>query len=126
MSDEALKVGQELVALCQEGKNMEAVERLYADNVESIEAVPMQGKADETRFSHGKDAVRAKGEWWYANHELHSGEVRGPFPHGERFCVYFKYEVTPKATGEKMTIEETGLYTVENGKVVKEEFFYHF
>jgi len=33
-------------------------------------------------------------------------------------------EVTPKQTGKRMTVEEVGLYSVENGKIVKEEFFY--
>jgi hypothetical protein len=26
--------------------------------------------------------------------------------------------------GRHMTVDETGLYTVQNGKIVKEEFFY--
>ena len=38
--------------------------------------------------------------------------------------MLFKMEVTPKQTGKRMTVEEVGLYSVENGKIVKEEFFY--
>jgi ketosteroid isomerase-like protein len=38
--------------------------------------------------------------------------------------VRFKYDVTPKHTGKRMTMDETGLYTVRDGKIVKEEFFY--
>jgi hypothetical protein len=37
------------------------------------------------------------------------------------------YDVTPKIgpkAGQLMQIEEAGLYTVKNGKVTKEEFFY--
>jgi len=26
--------------------------------------------------------------------------------------------------GKRMSMDETGLYTVQNGKIVKEEFFY--
>jgi ketosteroid isomerase-like protein len=43
---------------------------------------------------------------------------------GDRFIVRVKYDVTPKHTGKRMTMDETGLYTAQNGKIVKEEFFY--
>ena len=36
-----LEVGKKLVALCRQGKNLEAVEQLYAPNVVSIEAMSM-------------------------------------------------------------------------------------
>ena len=50
------------------------------------------------------------------------------FPHDDRFIVYFKYEVTPKdgpMKGKRMQVQEAGLYTVKNGKITQEEFFYH-
>jgi len=36
-----LEVGQKLVALCQQGKNLEALDTLYSEDVESIEAMAM-------------------------------------------------------------------------------------
>jgi len=51
-----------------------------------------------------------------------------PFPHGERFIILYKTDVTPKVgpmAGKRMQVEEAGLYTVRDGKVVQEEFFYH-
>ncbi|MEO6308489.1 MAG: nuclear transport factor 2 family protein [Nitrospiraceae bacterium] len=45
-------------------------------------------------------------------------------PHSDRFILRFKYDVTPKHTGKRMTMDEAGLYTIQNGKIVKEEFFY--
>jgi SnoaL-like domain len=124
MSD-ALTVGKKLVQLCQAGKGAEAIETLYAPNIVSVEPFAPPGK--EARMD-GIAAVKGKNKWWYENHEVHSGEVKGPWPHGDRFAVYFKYDVTPKAgpmAGKRFTMEETGLYTVKNGKVVQEEFFYH-
>lgn len=32
--------------------------------------------------------------------------------------------MTPKASGERMRMDELGLYTVKDGKVVEERFFY--
>jgi hypothetical protein len=43
----------------------------------------------------------------------------GPFPHGDKFTVFFKYEMTPKMTGKKMTMEEVAIYYVNKGKIVR-------
>jgi hypothetical protein len=44
--------------------------------------------------------------------------------HGNRFVVGFKYDVTFKQSGQRMVMDEVGLYTIEHGKIVREEFFY--
>ena len=117
----ASQIAKELVTLCKQGKNMEAIEKLYCENIVSVEAMSMPGM-DQTQT--GIDAIKGKNTWWADNHEVHSGEVSGPFPNGDRFAVLFKFDVTPKHTGKRMTMEEVGLYTVEGDKIVKEEFFY--
>ena len=116
-----LEISRELVALCQQGKNLEAIEKFYHPDVVSVEAEAMPGM-DQTQRS--MEAIKKKNAWWVENHEVHGGEVRGPFPHGDRFVLWFKYDVTFKQTGQRKTLEEVGLYTVENGKITKEEFFY--
>jgi len=115
-------VGEKLVALCKEGRGEDAVNELYADNVVSVEAMapPTGGSAE----ANGIEAVRQKGDWWRENHEIHSESVEGPYPHGDRFAVQFKFDVTNKPSGRRMQMEEVALYTVENGKIVREEFFY--
>ena len=121
---DALQVGKQIVALCNEGKNLEAVNTLYSDDVASIEVM---GSPDMPARMEGIEAIRQKTEWWYAHHEVHSGECIGPFPHGDQFILYFKYDVTPKGgprAGQRMQFEEAGLYTVRDGKVVEEKFFY--
>ena len=59
----------------------------------------------------GIEAVKGKNKWWTENHEVHGGEVTGPFPNGNRFIVLFKLDVTTKQSGKRMTMEEVGLYT---------------
>lgn len=93
-------------------------------DAESIEAM---STPEMPAHIKGKDAIRKKNEWWFANNELHGGAVRGPFPNGDRFAVEYEFDVTPKAgpmAGKRMHMEEVGLYTVKGGKVVREEFFY--
>ena len=119
-----IEVGKKLVELCSEGKFMDAVDTLYSPNIVSIEAC--SGPSMPARVE-GLAAVKAKGDWWTANHEIHSGKTEGPWPHGDRFIVHFTFDVTPKAgpmAGKRMTIDEAGLYTVKDGKIVQEEFFY--
>jgi hypothetical protein len=121
----AYEVGKKLVELCNQGKALEAIKTLYADNIVSIEA--MSSPAMPARME-GLKTIIGKAEWWEGNHEVHSAQAEGPYPHGDRFIVHFKYEVTAKAgpmSGKRMKLDETGLYTVKDGKVVQEEFFYH-
>ena len=115
------EIGTELVALCRQGKNLEAIEKFYSQDIVSVEPVPMPSMG---QTQTGMDAVKGKNKWWAENHEVHSSDVQGPFPHDNRFIVYFKFDVTPKHTGQRMTMEEVGLFTVEDGKIIKEEFFY--
>jgi hypothetical protein len=69
-------------------------------------------------------AVVAKGEWWGANHEVHSVSVEGPLVAGSHFTVAFKMDVTFKPQGKKFFMEEIAVYKVAAGKVVYEQFFY--
>ncbi|HZL36417.1 MAG TPA: SnoaL-like domain-containing protein [Tepidisphaeraceae bacterium] len=121
----AYEVGQKLVALCKEGKNLEAIQTLYAPNIVSIE---VHGDAKMPARMEGLQAALGKNKWWVENHTVHSANVQGPFPHGDRFIDFFMYDVTAKAgpmAGKRMKIEEAALYTVADGKVTQEEFFYH-
>jgi ketosteroid isomerase-like protein len=117
-----MEIAQKMVDLCRQGKNLEALNTLFADDVVSVEAVAMPGTP--SREMKGLAAVKGKGEWWVANHEIHSANVTGPWPHDDRFIVGFQYDVTNKPSGQRMKMDEAALYTVRNGKIVREEFFY--
>ena len=116
------EIGKQLVQFCKEGKNLDSINTLYAENIESIEA---SAGPDGERVAKGIEAVRGKNQWWTENHEVHSSSVEGPFPHGDdRFAVRFTYDITNKPSGQRMQLDEVGLFTIENGKIVREEFFY--
>ena len=114
------EIADKLVALCKDG-NFEGAQVLYAPEAVSVEASAPPGQARE---AVGLAAIRAKGEWWTSNHEVHSMQVAGPWPHDDRFIVGFRFDVTMKANGHRFTMEEMALYTVKDGKIVREEFFY--
>ena len=98
------------------------LDEIYAEHAVSVEAQAMPGASAE--FS-GLNAIRGKYDWWEGAHELHSSKAEGPFIHGEnRFGVIYEIDVTNKESGERSQMRELGLYTIENGKIVREEFFY--
>lgn len=122
--NDTLTVAKKLVELCREGKNIEAVEMLYSPQIVSIEAT---GDESMPARMEGVEAIKGKNDWWLKNHEVHHAEVEGPWPNGDRFIVRFKFDVTAKAgpmAGKRMTLDESGLYTVKDGKITEEEFFY--
>lgn len=113
------EVALQLVALCKEGKNLEAIETLYADHIVSVEPVAM---GEQGRETHGRQAVIGKYHWWTSAHEVHSITVDGPFGSPERFVVIFTLDATFKPTGQPTKGREAAIYTVEEGKIVREEF----
>lgn len=119
----AMEIGTKIVEYCREGRNLEAINEFYAESVVSVESVdPPEGGS---RTMDGIQAVREKNQWWMDNHEIHSAGVEGPFPHGDdKFAIIFDFDVTNKPSGHRMAMKEVGVFTMADGKVAKEEFFY--
>lgn len=115
------EVADKLVKLCSQGKFMEATQELYSPDIVSMEAAAPPGGSRESK---GLAAVKAKGEWWTANHEVHASKVEGPLVAGPYFAVTFKLDVTFKPESRRFSMEEIAVYKVAGGKIVYEEFFY--
>lgn len=113
------EIATDLVALCKQGKFDEAGEKYWSDDVLSVEAMP--GEMHEMR---GKAAVRGKGEWWNSHNQIHGVEIEGPYVNGDQFVVHFTMDVTPNDSGQRMRMDEMGVYTVRDGKIAEERFFY--
>ena len=117
-----LEIGNKLVELSKQGKNLEAIQTLYSPNIVSVEAMSTPEMPAEMR---GMEAILGKNKWWFDNHTVHSASCEGPFPHGDRFIVRFSFDITNKPMQRRMQMDEMGLYTVEGGKIVREEYFYN-
>ena len=110
-------VAGKFVELCNQGKNFDVMETMYAPNIVSVE-----GDGKETA---GQQPVIQKSKVWQADNTIHGEKVRGPFFNGpNQFAVHFTFEVTRKATGQRITLEEVGVYTVKGDKIAREQFFY--
>jgi ketosteroid isomerase-like protein len=115
-------VANGLVDLCRQGKNLEAIKKYYSDNIVSVESGSSANMPAEIK---GIEAVRGKNQWWLDNHQVHSEEVNGPFVGEKQFAVEFTMDVSQKASGKRFQMREMALYTVEDGKIVHEHFFYN-
>jgi hypothetical protein len=101
------------------GDHEGAAKKFNAPNIVSCEA--MDGPMARVE---GAVAVKAKSDWWYGAHEVHSVTADGPYVNGNQFAVRFAMDITMKETGVRHKGSEVGLYTVKDGKIVEEQFFY--
>lgn len=77
------------------------------------------------RVYTGRDEVVAKYKEWQAGVLVHGCEVAGPFIGRDSFSLVFDLDMESKdGTWPRTKMQEVAIYTVENGKVVKEEFCY--
>jgi hypothetical protein len=113
------EVAKKVMELVRKQAWYEALDTLYDDNIVSVEAYSMGGESPETR---GKEGVRGKIDWWVNSMEVHSFDAKGPFVGHDRFVVEYDADVSDKKTKERRKMSEVGVYTVKNGKIVREEF----
>jgi len=113
------EVAQKVVELCRKQAWKEALDAVYAKDIVSVEAQGMGGDSPEKR---GIDQVRGKTQWWIDNMEVHHVKVGGPFVAHDRFVVQYDIDVTDKNSKKRMQMSEVGVYTVKDGKIVREEF----
>ena len=115
-------IATELVSLCREGRNAEAVDKFYSPHIVSIES---SGTAEMPAEMTGIDAIREKHKWWEENNEIHGVEINGPFIGEDQFAVHYVFDTTFKPAGQRSKMEEMAMYKVKDGKVVHEHFFYN-
>jgi hypothetical protein len=110
-------IASQFVELCNQGRNFDVMETMYAPTIVSVE-----GGGEETA---GQQPVIQKSRVWQGNNTIHGEKVRGPYFNGpNQFAVHFTFDVTPNATGQRITLEEVGVYTVKDDKITREQFFY--
>lgn len=112
-------VAQKWTQMCREGKNLDCIEELYAENITSREMPGMPGE-----IVSGKQNVWNKNKEWLDNvAEWHGGEISEPTVTDKHFTTKMTFDVTFKDRGRQQ-MEEVAVFEVDNGKIVNEQFFY--
>src|SRR5262245_32894192 len=118
------KVASRLVELVSSGKNLDAINELYADNARHVEAMEGPGCA---RITEGKAKVLQSAEKFAKGTTVHSASVGKPSVNGDQFVCQMSLDCTASdgpMAGQRMNMSETALYTVKNGKITEGKFFY--
>ena len=123
-ADTLKETAEKLVANCREHRTIPGLDELYDPEAVSVEATKMPGS--DSRETRGIDGIRGKHEWWASTMDVHDEKIEGPYLHGDdRFAVIFGFDATDKSSGKRMQMQEVGVYTVgDDGRIVREEFFY--
>ena len=108
------EVAKKVVELVRKQAWYEALDALYDNDVVSVEATE--------RETRGKEGVRGKIDWWVNAMEVHSFNASEPFVARDRFVVQYDADVTDKSSKQRRKLSEVGVYTVKDGKIVREEF----
>ena len=112
------EVARKVVELVRKKAWYDALD-LYDEDIVSVEAYPGPSGSPETR---GKQGVRGKIDWWVKAMEIHNFNASEPFVGHDRFVVQYDADVTEKESKQRRQLSEVGVYTVQNGKIVREEF----
>ena len=113
------EVAKKVVELVRKQAWLEALNTLYDKNIVSVEARTNDGSSPEKR---GMEEVRGKVDWWVDAMEVHSFKASAPFVAHDRFVVQYDADVTDKGSKKRFQLSEVGVYTVKDGKIVREEF----
>lgn len=111
-------IAKNLVNWCNNGEEARCYQELYSPNIVSIEA---QG---ENPVSKGMDEVAKKGQWWKDTFEVHNWKTSEPIVADNWFSVRHDIDTTHKPSGNRQKMSELAVYQVNDGKIVKEQFFH--
>ncbi len=114
-----MEIGRSLVSMFNRGQFAEIEAKWW--NPREITSV--EGAGVSLAWT-GKPAVDAKNHEWMADHVIHGASADGPFVGASGFAVRFRMDVETRSTGDRRVMDEVGVYTVKNGKIVREEFMY--
>ena len=114
------EVATRLVELCRKGQHEQAIKELYHPDIVSVEP---EGSPFGT--VKGLAAIAEKGKQYEAMVEsFNTSSVSDPIVAENFFSCNMLSNVNMKGVPVPVDMDEICVYTVHDGKVVKEEFFY--
>ncbi len=113
------QIAEKMITYNNEGKFPAVFTDLFAQDFVSIE---MPGTPHEV--VQGVEGATKKGEWFFSQVDMLGLEISEPLVADNWFAVRYKMHTKDKKTGEEKHESELGVYHVEDGKIVQEQFFY--
>lgn len=114
------EVANKYVELLRKGAFDEVEKELYADNIVSLEP---KGANIPERLEGIDAKLKKSQEFNDTVEEFHNNEVSDPIVAENFFSCTMNMDVTMKGFG-RINMEEVCVFEVQNGKIVKEQFFF--
>jgi len=115
-------VARDFTAMLRLGQFEAAGEKFWATDVRSAE--PADISQDIPALVSGREAARLKARARFANKEIDDLGIDGPFVTGDQFALFLDMLITDLATGRTQPFAEIAIFTVRDGRIIEERFFY--
>lgn len=119
------EIANRLVELIREGDYETAHSELYSKDIISIENPVDQSGDMKYMEVAGMQAVKEKGKQWEDGiEELFGQGASDPVVAPNAFAISMYFDAKLKGSPERVKMEEIAVYSVKDGKIVREEFIY--
>lgn len=115
-------VARDFTDMLRHGQFQAAGEKYWADDVTSIEPMDLPGGI--AAVVSGLIATQAKSESWFGGYRIEDISIDGPFVTGDQFALFMDMVIVNRVSGEGRSFDEIALYTVRNGQITEERYFY--
>jgi hypothetical protein len=115
-------VARGFTAMMAEGRFEEAGEKYWANDLASVEAMDLPGGIPAV--VRGIDAVREKAKLWFGVSRIEDLKMDGPYVNGDQFTLFMDMVIVTRASGDRQPFKEIALFTVRDGKIAEERYFY--
>lgn len=115
-------VARDFTAMLRLGQFEAAGERYWADTVTSVE--PADLPTGTPALVSGIDAARGKARFRFGKGRIDELGIDGPFVSGDQFALFLDMLITDPASGQTQPFTEIAIFTVRDGRIIEERFFY--
>ena len=115
-------VARDFTALLRQGQFEAAGGKYWADDVTSTEPVDLPSGI--AAVVSGIEAMHAKSKSWFGVSRIEDICIDGPFVTGNQFALFLDMTIVNRVSGEGRSFDEIALYTVCDGKITEERYFY--
>ena len=120
---EIIELAHSCISLWNQNKYREAYNKYYSADAKKVEPISWGTFNSEVQGSESM----ADHEEWLTEEWLNINSVSivdGPFIGGNGFSVVIKSDFTMKKNNERHIFREIGVFEVNQGKIVREEYMY--
>ncbi|VAW03693.1 hypothetical protein MNBD_ALPHA04-2180 [hydrothermal vent metagenome] len=117
-----VEIADDFTALIAAGKPQDAAEKYWATDIVCIE--PDDTTEHAPAIVTGFDEAHGKLTSWLGHSAMEELSIDGPFITGNRFALFIDMLIKRRATGRCEPFSEIAIYTVRDGKIIEERYFY--